>query len=451
MSLKRIIFNLKNILFRQASWMSYIHSISYQNLSVEKRKNQSFKQRIDLIKYAYDNCPFYKDFYDHNGFHPSQLKSEEDWGTVPVLEKDMIRKNGKRMFSVIADMRRMNPSSTGGSTGTPLVVYKSADVHYEILGWRALSWYGLGPWENEAIAHRRVPTSLINKLKNRILWWPTKRAYLDATNISEAKIHDFIRDIKRMNTKWVVGYCGSLEYVADYILRNSIDIDSVQLVWSTSSPLTEIVREKIQSAFKCKVMDQYGCCEMGNIAIQKPNEDCLTVNSDYVHVDIINGVAIVPEGEYGDVCITDLHCKEFPLIKYRLGDRASLLHTMNDSYDGFPKLSFVKGRTTDMLPLPNGDVLDGSYLTTICDAYSDYISCYQLYQRINYDIVFYVVLKKDDKLSGDIVTKIKEQLCVVSNNQINIHIKKVDSIPDFAGKRKFIISELTVGKSSMTL
>ena len=88
-------------------------------------------------------------------------------------------------------------------------------------------------------------------------------------------------------------------------------------------------------------------------------------------VDILNGDLMAPKGALGDVCITDLNTVEFPLIKYRLGDRSSLIQECEESYDGFQKIAFVQGRTSDMLYLPNGDVIDGSYLTTICDNYSE--------------------------------------------------------------------------------
>lgn len=444
----KAIFNLKKHLFKRALLQSQKACINYQKMPSSKRETLSLQQRIDLIKYAYHYCPFYKKIYDKYGFHPSQIKSEKDWRNVPIIEKNMIKRHTPEFFSVLANQNKLCPSSTGGSTGMPLVVYKSKNVHYEVLAWRALSWYGIGPWDNEAIVHRRVPTTVFKLWLNRGLWWPTKRSYLNATNISDAKIRIFIDEIKKFRIKWVVGYCGSLEYVADYIINNTIVIDSVKLVWSTSSPLTQIVREKLEKAFRCPVMDQYGCCEMGNIALQKPTENCLTVNSDYVHIDIVNGNTHVPEGVVGDICITDLHCKEFPLIKYRLGDRASIISSMNKSHDGFPKLSFVKGRTTDMLPLPNGDVLDGSYLTTICDKYIEYISCYQIYQESNFNIIFYVVPKEDNPFTDNIISRIKNHLFKISNNQIDIKIKKVSSIPDFAGKRKFIISELTTTNSS---
>ena len=445
--MKKIIFNCKNGFLRQHSHKALRECLSYEIFHGNEKLNISFGKRKALVGYAYNHCPFYKEYYDSKGFHPSMLKTEADWEKVPVLEKQMIRGHGERMFSDIAIRSRLSPSKTGGSTGKPWVVYKSKDVHFEVLAWRALSWYGVAPWMNEAIVHRRVPVTFKEKLINRAMWWPTQRVYLSATRISDKKLARFVDEIRLKKIKWIVGYCGSLEYVADYILKNNIGISCVKLVWSTSSPLTKIVREKLENAFNCPVMDQYGCCEMGNIAVQKPMEDCLTVNNDYVWVDIVNTEgANVRKGDLGDVCITDLNTLEFPLIKYRLGDRSRLLESCKESADGFQKIAFVQGRTSDMLYLPGGDVLDGSFLTTICDNYSTHISCYQIYQSADYNVTFRVVPKSSDQSHLIIINKITNDFRSLVKNVIDIKVIITDSIEDFAGKRKFIISDIALSK-----
>ena len=439
-------FILKNKFIRFKSDKAYRQAINYQYLSVKKRKELELNSRILLVEYAYNHCSFYKEYYDSCGFHPSMLLTETDWEKVPILEKWMIRKHGENMISKIANHHKLSPSKTGGSTGKPLVVYKSRDVHFEVLAWRALNWYGIGPWMNEAIVHRRVPVTFKDKLINQAMWWPTKRAYLCATRISEAELDRFVKELKSKKIKWIVGYCGSLEYVADYILAHMINITEIKLVWSTSSPLTKIVRNKLEKAFHCPVMDQYGCCEMGNIAVQKPGEDYLTVNNDYVWVDIVNGKSTVKKGELGDVCITDLHTYDFPLIKYRLGDRTCLLKDCFDSEDGFQKIAFVQGRTSDMLYLPNGDIIDGSFLTTICDNYSPYISCYQIYQSLDYNVVFRVIPQNIDETHFAIINKIADEFRSLVKNLILIKVEITDKIDDFAGKRKFIISDIALSK-----
>lgn len=445
--LSKYIFLFKNRLIRLKSHNAYQAAIKYQYIPVEMRKEMELTARKLLVEHAYNYCAFYREYYDSFNFHPSMLITEMDWEKVPVLEKWMIRQYGEKMISSAANFNKLFPSKTGGSTGKPLVVYKSKHVHFEVLGWRALQWYGIAPWMNEAIVHRRVPITFLQKIKNRAMWWPTRRAYLSATHISAGELAWFVEEIIQKRIKWIVGYCGALEYVADYILVQKIQIHSVKLVWSTSSPLTKIVRDKLERAFHCSVMDQYGCCEMGNIAIQKPHEDYLTVNSDYVHVDIIDGnTDVTNTHKLGDICITDLNTLEFPLIKYRLGDRSRMIKTMMESEDGFPKLAFVQGRISDMIYLPDGSCIDGSYLTTICDNYSEYISCYQIYQTMSGNIIFRVIPKSKNEQSIAAIYNVLNALYSLVERQIQVKLELTDKIDDFAGKRKFIISEIALSR-----
>lgn len=451
-SFSNTIFWLKNRYTRPEAQKAYEEAIAFCSTPVEDRQKDIFAKRKALVEYAYSHCPFYKDLYDKAGFHPSQLKSETDWELVPILEKQMIREHADEIVSDEYDKTTLGSITTGGSTGKPLKLYKSKHVHYEVLGWRALGWWGVSPADNEAIMHRRVPTTFKQKLMNRLMWWPIKRAYLSATAITDTDIKRFLDDVKRNKIEWMVGYCASIEYVADYVLRNNIMVEGIKLIWSTSSPLTKIVHQKIERAFGCKVMDQYGCCEMGNIAIQKPDEDYLTINADYVHVDIAaDGDKLVTESkEYGDVLITDLNTMEFPLIKYRLGDKSRLVKTMDESEDGFPKLEFVQGRITDAVWLPDGTYVDGAFLTTICDNYSDYIACYQIHQQLDHSIDVSFIPKGAAAGANGIIEKIVDDFRKLTDNQVAVRYKIVSEIPDFAGKRKFIISEISLARLKQT-
>lgn len=442
-------FWIKNRWFRAEAQKAYISAMGYCNLSREKRIAQDIESRRNLVRYAYEHCPFYKQMYDQEGFHPSHLQTESDWEKVPIVEKWMIRKHANAMISNESSKARLEISSTGGSTGEPLKVYKSKHVHYEVLGWRALNWWGVSPADNEAILHRRVPTTFRQRLLNALLWWPTRRAFLAATAVTEKGITRFLDDLHRKKIEWMVGYCASLEYVADYVLSHNIRVDGLKLVWSTSSPLTDLVRRKLEKAFHCPVMDQYGCCEMGHIAVQRPGENCLTINADYVHVDIVNDQQEIvnTSHQYGDVLITELKTREFPLIKYRLGDKCRFVQTMEEADDGMPRIDFVRGRNTDALWLPDGTYIDGAYLTTLCDNYTDSIQYYQIHQKDDFSVDFLFVPHPTalnyERDIDTVLAKMRE----LTLGQILIKHCIVDNIPDFAGKRKFIISDISLNKN----
>src|SRR5690606_24261217 len=117
-------------------------------------------------------------------------------------------------------------------------IYTDLRFYHEILGWRAFKWWSLSPAANVGIVHRRTPTSFWGKFKNRALWWPTKRIYLNASAVSIEDLHKFCLEIRKREIKWLQGYVGGLEKVADYIIEQNIQITTLQLVWSTSAPLS---------------------------------------------------------------------------------------------------------------------------------------------------------------------------------------------------------------------
>lgn len=447
MLIKKICFNVKNF-FRRGAYNAQKKASEYEKLSGIEKYKQDWTDRVNIVWYAYTYIPYYKELYDKNNFHPNLLKTEADWDKVPILEKNAIRSNSEKLLFPNIDRRKLIPTTTGGSTGTPLKLYKEKSTHFEVLHWRALKWYNIFPWDNHGIVNRRVPQNTFQTLKNRLLWFPTKRCYLDASNVTEHRIETFINEINQLKIIFLSGYCGSLEQIANYVLKNHLKTPSLKLVWTTTSPLRKEIRKRMEEAFECQVMDQYGCCEMPNIASQKRGEEFLTVNSDYVHVDIIdqNNNLIIQPYIYGDILITDLKTTVFPLIKYRLGDCSAWCNPVFSSEDGFPKLLSVQGRTTDIIYFPDGGFIDGAFLTTICDSYFNVVDSYQIIQNRNFDIIFKVVLKN---MSDESIHKIEEicnNLKQKIQNRVKFQYEICKTIPDDRGKRRYVISDIALNK-----
>ena len=70
--------------------------------------------------------------------------------------------------------------------------------------------------------------------------------------------------------------------------------------------------------------DQYVATEVGFLAVECAAHDGLHVLDDHVEVEIVDddGRPCRP-GEEGQVLVTPLHARTLPLIRYRLGDRAT--------------------------------------------------------------------------------------------------------------------------------
>ena len=204
------------------------------------------------------------------------------------------------------------------------------------------------------------------------------------------------------------------------------------------------VRVKLEQAFRCKIMNQYGSNEISNIAQQCPNSPHLHIQYDYVHVDVVDSDGNIMLDKEGDILVTNLTSYVFPLIKYRLGDRGCRLSETCTCGCNLPLMKEVKGRISDSIYTPDGLYVDGNYLNSVFDNYFQYFDQFQIYQKKDYNIVVYIKVKQPRANNIDIVIeKIKCRLENDVRHQILISMEEVDYIKDDKGKIRYIISELT--------
>lgn len=441
MNLKKSIFNLKiKHLLNKDGEFKKLKNI--EDLSTKDLNQLNFKKRKELVKYAYKNIPFYRDFYESQGFNPDKLKSEEDWNRIPVLTKQLLKENTKRLINPNLPETRLKSSTTGGSTGAPLQVFFDKKVPLEVFGWRTMSWWGIEPWENQAYVYRNVRKGL-GQVINSLMWWPTKRTLLDCSSMSFQDMEAFAKKINNIKPKFVQGYVGGIYDFAKYVKENNRVLHKPKAIWVTAAPLSESTRKFIEEALNAPVYDQYGCSEMFWLAAECKKQNGLHVLSDIRHIEFLdkdNG--IVDKEDFGDVTITDLENKVFPIIRYKNGDHGRYLKNQCDCGLPFPLIDKIKGRVTDNIKTPSGISVNGAYLTTIFDDYPDLVDAFQIIQEKDYSITINCILSKDKSPENKSFTSLKKQLQKNTNNEVEIKFKFSESLIQDRGKLKFVISEL---------
>lgn len=444
MNMKEKLFLLKNRIFKPLIYKQCKTVIQNEKLSREALSDLNWEKRRKIVEYAYNNTQFYKEFYDNNNFHPSMLQTEKDWELVPLLSKQMIRENGEEIKVKQIDPKRFRSSTTGGSTGMPLQVFHDSNIQPHPIGYRFLKWWNVGIADNHATVHRNAPYSSSAILKDRLTWFPTKRIFLSASSYGKTDIKRFIQQIEKYQIKRIVGYVGAIETVADYIISNNVKVEGIEHIWATSSVLTKQMRQKIEQAFSCRVMDQYGCCEVNHLAQECPICNGLHINSDIVHLDIIDSVerTIIYDDRKGDIVVTDLQNMVFPIIRYELGDQSNFIieHDKKCSLP-FPLMNFVSGRTSDTITLPSQRVIAGEYLTTIFDGYVGVISSFQVVQKKDLSLTVKMVSQCDESKTKVVMDEIKATLQEKVNNEVAVNIEILDAIPLINSKRRYIIKE----------
>jgi phenylacetate-CoA ligase len=117
--------------------------------------------------------------------------------------------------------------------------------------------------------------------------------------------------------------------------------------------------------FGCAVAEMYGSHECSLIATECP-AGSLHVAEECVLVEVVDedGRALAP-GEPGEVLVTLLHNDEMPLLRYRLGDGASLPSQACGCGRTLGCLDVRVGRLEEMVRAPDGSLVHPRFLRSV--------------------------------------------------------------------------------------
>ena len=393
---------------------------------------------MKVYKYAFRNSKFYNQKYRAAGLNENSIQSYEDINKVPILTKEEVKGNLNTILTVSKDSKFLSKGATGGSTGIPMHYFTDKRIPVEAFSWRYLKWWHIKPWNNGAFIWRMKEANKFKQFVNKIAWWPVKKMRLDATFLNEDKFRLFAANINKLKPYLIQGYVGSVYEFALYLEANKIKIYSPKAVWVTSAPLAKHQRVLIEKIFQAPLYNEYGSSEIPWIASQCYEKKHLHVNSEGRYLELIN----VDSKGVGDIIITDLLNMSFPLIRYELGDKTSFVNGSCACGSNLPLINEVQGRKGDVIVVPNIGKLDGSYLTTIFDAYPLSILAFQVIQHKNYNITLKIVPNtKYDNWKHE-VDAVYANLVKLVKNKVKVSILYEKAILSDRGKTRFIIREL---------
>ena len=82
-----------------------------------------FARAQEIIRYAYENCAYYRASFDSAGVRPEDIRTGADIRRIPILTKKEIRENTGGLVSGRYRKEDLVSAKTGGSTGTSLTLY----------------------------------------------------------------------------------------------------------------------------------------------------------------------------------------------------------------------------------------------------------------------------------------------------------------------------------------
>lgn len=440
MSFRSALFAMKTSTVRVGPGRFHRELLSHENLTPAELDLLQNELACAIIRTAMRNSPYYRSTYGALGIDPADLDDPEAWAKLPILDRATVKRRSSEFPTPDAAGRNVRPALTGGSTGEPLRTMHDARVPTLALSWRMYSWWGVQPSDDLARIGR-WNFGRRASLQNTVTWWPTRQIYLDASEITAESMAAFHGSLSRIRPRLLEGYVGALLEFAEFLESRGLRIPAPLAVASTAAPLTASARLRLETVLGAPVYDEYRASEFGWLAGECARRDGLHIFSDARRVEVVdeNGDPAA-QGELGDLVITDLRNRVFPLIRYRTGDRGILRSELCPCGRSLPLMDQPHGRTIDVIRLPSGSVL-AHRLTAIFSAHPDAVRLFQIHQQSDYSITLRVV--KGTGTDAEVhIESVAQGLRERVHDEVPVRIDYVESLPYTSGKTKYVISDV---------
>lgn len=405
--------------------------------SREQIMDQQAEGLKKLIDIAYKEVPFYRTLMDERGVLPDEIRCHNDLLKLPVVTKDMLRKNYPERSTRFTGQKTYE-ASTSGSTGTNFVIREDAFT----AGWYRASFMLSLEWAGWLIGEPHLQTgmtldrSLDRRLKDRLLGCH----YFSAYNLDDAHLDEILKEIVRNKLKHLWGYPGSLYYLARRAEEVGLN-HSLDSIVSWGDSLYPHYRNTIKDVFQTKVFDTYGCAEGIQIAAQCEYGNYHLHALDAVVEFLDEEGQPVKAGEVGNIVVTRLHPGPMPLVRYAIGD----IGVPSDEEScpcgrGFPLMRSIQGRNAEVVTTPSGNRLIVHFFTGVMEHFAE-IDSFQVIQMQPDQILVRIVpgSRKTSNLKDRVISALKEKGAA----DLDIQVDFIDQIPlPPTGKHRFVISDL---------
>ena len=313
----------------------------------------------NLLTHAFNITPYYK---ENNKYSKQELREKpiDVLHSLPIVDKEMLMNNMSRFYVDLG--RGTYKNSTGGSTGTPLIIMQDKVYLEELIATTILTyeWAGKIPGDMH-IKLWGAPRDLINNKRGykQILFdLLFRRKTLNSFGMGPDTQRKYLNIIKNSKPKILEGYADSLYEIAKAGERYNIDGGKPDAIVSSAGALHDHMRAVVESYFSSSVFDRYGSREAGNMASECEYHNGLHIMGETTYIEVVDESGNhVNEGEEGRILVTKLNNYTMPLIRYEIGDMGILGGEKCACGRPYPILQKVIGRQSGSFIRSDGGVV----------------------------------------------------------------------------------------------
>ncbi|MBR6238882.1 MAG: phenylacetate--CoA ligase [Lachnospiraceae bacterium] len=325
---------------------------------------------VKQVNHVYHNVEFYRKKMQEAGLEPGDIKGLEDIEKLPFTTKADLRDNYPFGLFAVPKSEIVRVHASSGTTGKATVVgytRRDIDTWAESVA-RCITMAGLSREDTIQVAYGYG------------LFTGGLGAHYGAECIGATVVPQSTGNTKKLVTMMcdfgVTGIMCTPSYllhIAEVIREMGLK-DQIKLKSAIcgAEPWTEKMRLQIEEELGISAHDIYGLSEtMGpGVACDCEYHKGLHVWEDYYLPEIVDKDTFkqLPDGETGELVITNLQKEGMPLIRYRTKDLTSITHEKCECGRTAARISRFKGRTDDMLIIRGVNVFPSQIETALLEA-----------------------------------------------------------------------------------
>ena len=413
--------------------------------------NQRQEEKLSkLLLHARANVPYYHRILNEAAVIRDGKVCLENFQRIPILTKDIIRREGERLYSKDYKTRSWYVNSSGGSTGEPIrfiqdLNYKdwslACTFYFNFMAGKEVGEPELKLWGSERDI-LKDSEKLSAKINHRLFNVEIFNSFL----MSEKNISDYVSRWNKIRPKLVNAYTSSIYDFARHIKASNSKIFQPHVILCSAETLTPDVRNLIEEVLGCPALNHYGSRDAGTIACECLKKEGLHTFPTHTKIEILDdNLTTCSPGKAGNVYITTLDNFSMPLIRYSIGDMAVPAENEKCSCGrGAPLIANVVGRHIEVFKTREGKVVPGQFFIHFIGVVynKNVIKKFQVIQKAYDHIVVKIVpldKPKFDELKPDLTNSIRK----VMGQDCRVEFDYVEDIPPTkSGKYLYTISEV---------
>mgnify|MGYP001262112343 CR=1 FL=1 len=395
-----------------------------------------------LLRYAYNNIPYYTELFRKLNIKPDDFNSIHDLKKLPVLGKEDIVDNFDKLVSRRIKKGNLKLVTTSGSTG------KVMEFYQHVLGFDYIDYAfsrRCHSWANVKLDDRHVQLwsrpFIEGKINALYLYHPLANSLsLSTVPLSSSILSQYIELIRKFNPIFIIGNPSILYNLACYAQENSVNYLKFRSFISLFENLLPHQREQIENQFKCQLYNRYSSMERVISAMECSKHEGMHIEMERGILEILDDKGkVLPEGDTGRLVATGLHGYVMPFIRYDTGDVGSISTKACSCGRGLPLLKSLDGRISETIKYKN-KIVYSTTLSVIIWKFTNIKEC-QFTQEAEDEIKVNIVKRNDysEQDSQELIKILKEKI----GSGLKVNISFADHIPRTGmGKFPFIISKI---------